>query len=84
MGKMTEADYRTAMTYYDSAIGLDPTFALAYSDLSGAYGAMYATLPRTMPSRVVLMDVAALAMPKSMTRATPSAPTITFCGEMSR
>ena len=43
LGKMTEGDYRSALTYFDEAIGLDPTFALAYSGLSGAYGALYGT-----------------------------------------
>jgi serine/threonine-protein kinase len=43
MGKLTERDFRAALNLYDSAIGLDPTFALAYSGLSGAYGALYGT-----------------------------------------
>jgi len=43
MGKLTERDFRAALSLYDSAIGLDPTFALAYSGLSGAYAALYGT-----------------------------------------
>jgi tetratricopeptide (TPR) repeat protein len=43
LGKMTEGDYRSALKYFDRAIGLDPTFALAYCGLSGAYGALYGT-----------------------------------------
>ncbi len=40
---MTEGDYRNALKYFDEAIGLDPTFALAYAGLAGAYGALYGT-----------------------------------------
>ena len=43
LGKQTEADFRAAVRYFDQAIGLDPTFALAYSGLSGAYGSLYGT-----------------------------------------
>jgi serine/threonine-protein kinase len=43
LGKQTEADFRAALRYFDQAIGLDPTFALAYVGLSGAYGALYGT-----------------------------------------
>jgi serine/threonine-protein kinase len=43
MGKLTERDFRAALHLYDSAIGLDPTFALAYSGLSGAYAGLYGT-----------------------------------------
>jgi eukaryotic-like serine/threonine-protein kinase len=43
MGKLTEPDFRAALNLYDSAIGLDPTFALAYSGLSGAYAGLYGT-----------------------------------------
>jgi TolB-like protein/Tfp pilus assembly protein PilF len=43
LGKMTEGDYRNALKYFDEAIGLDPTFALAYTGLAGAYGALYGT-----------------------------------------
>jgi TolB-like protein/Flp pilus assembly protein TadD len=43
MGKLTERDFRAALSLYDSAIGLDPTFALAHSGLSGAYAALYGT-----------------------------------------
>jgi serine/threonine protein kinase/tetratricopeptide (TPR) repeat protein len=43
LGKMTEGDYRTALKYFDQAVGLDPTFALAYSGMSDAYGALYGT-----------------------------------------
>jgi serine/threonine-protein kinase len=41
VGKLTEADERTAIRYFDQAIGLDPTFALAYSGLADAYGFLY-------------------------------------------
>ena len=47
-------------------------------------GAMYAILPLSCPSRVVWIRTAAFATPKSRTRAMPSAPTITFCGDTSR
>ena len=43
LGKMTEGDYREALKLFDRAIGLDPTFALAYAGLSNAYGALYGT-----------------------------------------
>jgi eukaryotic-like serine/threonine-protein kinase len=43
LGKMTEKDFRTALGYFDQAIGLDPTFALAYSGMSDAYAALYNT-----------------------------------------
>jgi serine/threonine-protein kinase len=43
MGKLTEPDFRAALNLYDSAIGLDPTFALAYAGLSGAYAGLYGT-----------------------------------------
>jgi eukaryotic-like serine/threonine-protein kinase len=43
MGKLTERDFRSALNLYDSAIGLDPTFALAYAGLSGAYAGLYGT-----------------------------------------
>ncbi len=43
LGKMTEGDYREALKLFDRAIGLDPTFALAYSGLSAAYNALYGT-----------------------------------------
>jgi serine/threonine-protein kinase len=52
LGKMTEGDYRTALRYFDQAIGLDPTFAGAYSGLSDAYGALHGTFlpaPEGMP-----------------------------------
>ncbi|MBA3317950.1 MAG: protein kinase [Gemmatimonadales bacterium] len=48
VGKLTEADIRTAIKYLDQAIGLDPTFALGYSGLADAYGLLYsAFLPPT-------------------------------------
>ena len=47
-------------------------------------GAMYAYFPFTALSRVEWSLPAALAMPKSTRRATPSAPTRMFCGETSR
>jgi eukaryotic-like serine/threonine-protein kinase len=43
MGKLTERDFRAALRLYDSAIGLDPTSALAHSGLSGAYAGLYGT-----------------------------------------
>nr|MBA3556053.1 protein kinase [Gemmatimonadales bacterium] len=41
VGKHTEEDLRRAVRYFNQAIGLDPTFALAYSGLADAYGALY-------------------------------------------
>ncbi|MBA3260592.1 MAG: protein kinase [Gemmatimonadales bacterium] len=41
VGKLTEEDERTAIRFFDQAIGLDPTFALAYSGLADAYGFLY-------------------------------------------
>ncbi len=47
-------------------------------------GGMYPNLPLMRPSWVTCRRPAALAMPKSSTRATPSLPTRMFCGETSR
>ena len=43
VGKLTEQDERTAIRYFDQAIGLDPTFAQAHSGLADAYGFLYST-----------------------------------------
>ncbi len=43
MGKLSEKDFRTAIGQFDQAIGLDPTFALAYSGLADAYTLLYST-----------------------------------------
>ena len=45
---------------------------------------MYASLPLSCPVRVVDSLLVARATPKSESRALPSTPTSTFCGEMSR
>ena len=47
-------------------------------------GAVYASLPLNVPSRVTCAAIVAFATPKSSRRAVPSAATITFCGETSR
>jgi TolB-like protein/Tfp pilus assembly protein PilF/tRNA A-37 threonylcarbamoyl transferase component Bud32 len=43
LGRLSEEDYRKALGYFDKAIGLDPTFALAYSGLAETYGVLYAS-----------------------------------------
>ncbi len=67
----------------DDRRGVDVGLARDRRPLSCS-GAMYASLPLSWPSRVVWTRPAALATPKSSTRAMPSTPTRTFCGETSR
>jgi TolB-like protein/Tfp pilus assembly protein PilF len=43
LGKLTEEDFRKAVSYFDQAIGLDPTFASAYSGLADAYSFLSTT-----------------------------------------
>jgi hypothetical protein len=44
---------------------------------------MYPIFPFKTPGSVIWIPVAALAIPKSINRVTPSAPTRMFCGETS-
>ena len=39
----TEEGFRKAVKYYNSALELDPNYALAYAELAGAYAQMYNT-----------------------------------------
>jgi hypothetical protein len=45
---------------------------------------MYAHLPLTVPTRVLVERLVALAMPKSMILVSPLYETITLCGDTSR
>jgi hypothetical protein len=75
----TMASQKTSAAAWTSARRSTMPFSISCS------GAMYASLPRKLPSFVVaVIRRSARAMPKSTSRAMPSAETITFCGDISR